>query len=131
MGDEYISVLTIGVFDCLHEGHLNIFYKLHKIGRLEVGVIKDEAVRKQKGQNRPIMNENFRLKLISALRCVNHAYLIPNFEFTDEMIKAYDIIAVGEDQNHIKGIHNIPKAKLIILPRTEGVSTSEIIKRMS
>lgn len=124
-------ILTLGVYDCLHEGHLNLFLKLKTLGIVEVGIVKDEAVKRVKGETRPLMNETFRFNLIKQLRCINRAFLIDDFEFTSHLINGYDIIAVGEDQKHFKGLDLIPKEKLIILPRTEGVSTSEIIKRMS
>lgn len=126
-----IRILTLGVFDCLHEGHLNLFRKLKSLGIVEVGIVKDEAVKRQKGKNRPLMNENFRWTLISQLKCINRAFLIDDFEFTQQLINGFDIIAVGEDQKHFKGLDLIPKEKLIILPRTEGISTSDIIKRMT
>lgn len=122
-------ILTLGVFDCLHEGHLNLFLKLKSLGVVEVGIVKDEAVKRQKGETRPLMNENFRWSLLKQLKCINRAFLIDDFEFTQQLINGYDIIAVGEDQKHFKGLDLIPREKLIILPRTEGISTSEIVER--
>lgn len=127
---ETAKILTCGVFDCLHQGHLNLFWKLSKMGELYVAVVCDVAVKAKKGQNRPIMNEEYRVSLISNLRCVTLCAIIDDFTFDNFWAKQCDIIAVGEDQTHFHGLDKIPQEKKIILPRTEGVSTSNIIERL-
>ena len=122
-------ILTLGVFDCFHEGHLNLLIKLSQLGSLNVGVISDEAVKREKGENRPIYNENYRRRLISNLKCVSHSFIVSDFDFSPFIDNNF-VIAVGEDQSHFKGIGLIPSHKLIILPRTEGISTSDIVKKL-
>ena len=124
-----MRILTLGVFDCLHEGHLNLLLKLSSLGNLNVGVVCDDAVKKQKGENRPIFTESYRLRLVQNLKCVNNAFIVDDFDFFSFINNNY-MIAVGEDQSHFKNRDKIPSDRLIILPRTEGISTSDIIKRM-
>lgn len=124
------KILTLGVFDCLHQGHLNLFRKLSKLGKLQIGIVRDSAVKVKKGDTRPIMNENFRIDLIRSLRFTDWAFFVNDFEFPKEIIEQFDIIAVGEDQLEFKGIDLIPSEKKIILPRTEGISTSDIVNKL-
>ena len=124
------KVFIAGVFDCFHEGHLNLLFKASKLGNLTVGVVRDGAVKKQKGPDRPIYNEVFRQRLVGNLGVVYGCYLIEDFLFPKDVLEAYDIICLGEDQNHFLNIKDIPHDKLIILPRTPNVSTTEIVRKL-
>lgn len=124
------KVFLAGVFDCFHQGHFNLLWKASKLGILTVGVVKDEAVKRQKGENRPIYNEIFRNQLINNLKMVWDSYLIDDFKFPEDVLEEYHIICLGEDQKHFLNISDIPHDKLVILPRTQGVSTSEIVKKL-
>lgn len=68
-----------GVFDLLHEGHLDVLSKLHEFGNVAVvGVASDERVKYKKGTNRPIHSEHARLAIIDALRHVDYTFIYPN-----------------------------------------------------
>ena len=124
------NVYLIGVFDMFHLGHYNLLKKASELGNLYVGVVADKAVKRVKGENRPIYDQQARLNIIKELKCVCYADLISDFEITEEAIETFDLIVVGEDQSHVKGIDLIPKDKLYKMPRTEGISTSDIIRRI-
>lgn len=123
-------VFCLGVFDILHDGHLILLEKAASLGELTVGVVCDDAVRMQKGADRPIQKEQFRMKLISKLNFVHEVCLLENFAFPKHILEEFDIIIVGADQHHIKNLYAIPEAKRYNLPRTEGISTSDIAKRI-
>jgi len=125
------KIYCIGVWDLCHEGHRNLLKKASKLGEVFVGVIKDKAIKKEKGENRPIISESQRLSAIKDLKYVTNAWLendfiIPNMILEDQNY----LIILGEDQNHIKNLNNIPNSQKIYFPRTEGISTSDIIKRI-
>lgn len=124
-------IFTIGVFDVLHEGHLNLLYKLSLLGKLYIGVVNDEAVKNKKGINRPVMDEQYRVKLLRNLKFVTYADVVKDFDYNTFWANECEIVAIGEDQKDFKGLETIPQNKLIILPRTEGVSTSDIIRRIN
>ena len=127
---EPTKVLLIGVFDLLHQGHLNLIKKASKLGRLIVGIVSDDAVRLQKGDNRPIQSELFRQELVGSLRCVYGTFIVDGFYFPAKEIADHDLIMVGEDQQHFSNIKDIPFEKYYILPRTPDVSTSNIVKKL-
>ena len=68
----YKIVLTQGVFDLLHIGHVRYMEKARSKGDLLVlGVDSDELTRERKGPKRPIVPLDERLALLSRLRCVD------------------------------------------------------------
>jgi len=68
-------VLVFGTFDLLHAGHLHYLEKAKKFGEeLFVIIARDKTAKRIKGR-KPVMDENQRLKIISALRIVDKAVL--------------------------------------------------------
>lgn len=68
----YKVVLTQGVYDLIHEGHGKYLELAKAQGDiLIVGVDTDELTRKRKGDNRPVVPETERLRMLSFLRSVD------------------------------------------------------------
>ena len=69
-------VLANGCFDILHVGHLRYLEDARKLGNvLVVAVNSDKSMRSIKDPGRPILSENERVSLVSALRSVDHVVL--------------------------------------------------------
>lgn len=67
-------VLTTGVFDLVHPGHVDYFEKAKLYGDiLVVSIVDDKFVRK--GPGRPIFNQDLRLKWLAALEVVDYVVL--------------------------------------------------------
>lgn len=65
-------VFTNGCFDILHVGHVKYLQEAKAQGDiLVVGINADASVRKLKGEQRPIQNEQDRGEVLSALACVD------------------------------------------------------------
>lgn len=68
----YKVVLTQGVYDLIHEGHGRYLELAKAQGDiLIVGVDTDELTRKRKGNNRPVVPEDERLRMLTFLRSVD------------------------------------------------------------
>src|SRR4051794_41010872 len=66
-------VLANGCFDILHIGHLRYLESARTMGDvLVVAINSDKSVRLIKDPGRPILNQDERVALVSALRCVDH-----------------------------------------------------------
>src|SRR5690606_31970375 len=66
------TVLTGGVFDLLHPGHLRLLERAACLGdRLVVAVQEDDAVCAVAGKQRPVMSTVERVEMVGALRCVD------------------------------------------------------------
>jgi rfaE bifunctional protein nucleotidyltransferase chain/domain len=69
-------VLANGCFDVLHIGHLRYLQGARALGdTLVVAINSDRSVRTIKEPGRPVLTENERVALISALACVDHVVL--------------------------------------------------------
>ena len=66
-------VFANGCFDLIHVGHIRYLRAARALGDLlVVGINSDAAVRALKGPGRPLMNEEERAEIISALQCVDY-----------------------------------------------------------
>lgn len=76
-------VLANGCFDILHVGHVRYLEGARKLADvLVVAINSDRSVRALKGDDRPILNENERVALVSALRCVDHVVVFDEGDVT-------------------------------------------------
>ncbi len=105
------TVLTSGVFDLIHYGHIRLLEEAKKLGgegsRLVVIVARDETISKLKGKP-PVIPEDQRRAVIEALKVVDEAllgYEDINMLKVINLIKP-NIIAVGYDQQNIEDMTN-------------------------
>ena len=71
-------VLTGGVFDLIHVGHITGMNFCRKFGDvLVVGISSDERTRQRKGPTRPIIPQEHRLEMVDALKVVDYAFIMP------------------------------------------------------
>ena len=131
-----IKGYTGGGFDLLHEGHLNLLRRARKLcDYLVVGIQADEEVIKMKPK--PILNTQERVRQMEAIGIADEVIVYYDCQKPDALKKVKpDVFIHGldwEDQTDRSEVlkymeeHNIKK---VLLPRTEGISTSEILKRI-
>lgn len=76
-------VLANGCFDILHVGHVRYLEGARKLGdALVVAINSDQSVRALKGPGRPILNQDERVALVSALRCVDYVVVFDEPDVT-------------------------------------------------
>jgi len=129
--------MTSGVFDTLHLGHINILTRAKQQGDyLIVGIQDDESAKKSKGKY-PTLNFEEREKQVKAL------------PFVDEIVKYSDvdqrelwskikpnIVVQGDDYVHSEDRTNAllylkeQNIRLMLFPRTDGISSTEIKQRI-
>lgn len=128
-------VFTNGCFDLLHPGHIHILNQSKSMGdRLIVGVNTDSSIKKIKGPDRPIVTEQDRADVLSALGCVD---LIVFFkaETPLSLIKALkpDILVKGADYSIDKVVgREIVEShggKVSLVPLLKGYSTTGIVDK--
>lgn len=70
--------LANGCFDLLHVGHVRYLHAARELGgKLVVAVNSDESVRGLKGEGRPLMPEEERAEILSALSDVDAVVIFP------------------------------------------------------
>ena len=131
-------IWTNGCFDLLHEGHVNYLRRARELGDcLVVGINSDLSIRKLKGKNRPIINENARMEIISSLEAVDYVMLFPetSVEKYMQMLKPNTFVKAGDyslkimNQNERKAIESYG-GEITFIPIKDAVSTTEIIKKI-
>lgn len=121
-------VFTNGCFDLLHLGHVDYLAKAKDLGdRLIIGVNTDSSVKRLKGKNRPLQDENSRLHILAALHSVDAVVLFDD-DTPYELIKKIqpDILVKGADYK----IENIVGYD-IVTSRGGSVKTIEFIEGYS
>lgn len=71
-------VLVTGVFDLLHDEHVNFLKKAKELGdKLVVGIESDKRVKEIKGLKRPVLSQEIRKKNLNALRIADEIFILP------------------------------------------------------
>ncbi len=137
--DREIRIFMDGAFDVMHYGHMNAFRLGRSLGTyLIVGVNSDESITTCKGP--PLMNDTERLTMVESCKFVD--MVVPNCpyvmtsEYLDYIFETYDVdyVVHGDDPCIVDGKDVYASAKrrgrYRSIPRTDGVSTTDIVGRM-
>ena len=129
-------VLTNGCFDLLHVGHIKLLSASKQLGDvLIVALDDDESVKQLKGSGRPIINENERLRIISALDSVDYVVVFSSHELND-VIEAIRPAVLTKGSNYgteaIRGREIVERygGRVEIIPLTENISSTRIINNI-
>lgn len=128
-----------GAFDVMHYGHMNAFRLGRSLGtHLVVGVNSDASIAKCKGP--PLMNDEERLAMVRGCKFVDEVVpecpYVMTPEYLDYIFETYDVdyVVHGDDPCIVDGKDVYESAKrrgrYRSIPRTEGVSTTDIVGRM-
>ena len=129
-------IWTNGCFDLLHFGHIKYLCQARSLGsKLIVGVNSDASVKRLKGPQRPILDQESRLTKIAALEAVD--MVIP-FEENTPIIPICrlrpDILVKGGDYKpeEVVGAKEIKQwnGEIIIIDFEAGHSTTEILRKI-
>jgi cytidyltransferase-like protein len=94
-------VMTGGVFDLIHVGHMATLEEARRLGDMLVVVVaRDTSVQRAKGR-KPVNGELSRLRVVRGLRSVDAAVLGNRGDMYRVALKLRpDVIALGYDQEH-------------------------------
>lgn len=125
------KIITYGTFDLLHKGHVLLLQRAKEYGdHLTVALSTDEF-NSIKGKQSYTSWED-RKFVLEALSCVDEVISEKNWEQKIEDIQEnnIDIFVIGNDW---EGKFDELKeyCEVVYLPRTEGISTSQIIKELN
>ncbi len=129
-------VFTNGVFDLLHIGHITYLAKAAELGdKLIIGLNSDASVKRIKGDDRPVNDQNSRAMLLAALFFVD-AVVVFEEDTPQQLITALlpDILVKGADY----AIENIVGAKEVManggevktINFVDGYSSTSIIQKI-
>lgn len=92
-------VLCHGCFDLMHPGHIKYFQASRNMGDILVVTLTPD-IYIDKGQGRPVFNQDLRAESIAALECVDYVAVNkwPTAEETLRLLRP-DIYVKGQDEN--------------------------------
>ena len=129
-------VFTNGCFDIVHRGHITYLNEAKKLGELLiVGLNSDESVKKLKGPERPINNEEDRKFLLENLKSVDWVEVFHD-ETPLDLIKKImpDVLVKGGDWRveQIVGSKEVLQSggEVKSLNFVDGFSTTSIIEKI-
>ena len=130
-----MKVLTFGVFDYFHYGHLRLLERSKALGDyLIVAVQRTEEITKNKPDAEVMYSLEERMSMITALRVVDEVVVYS--QVADDVQKIdFDILVVGGDQNHEGFQRAIQWTKaqgkqVVVLSRTPNVCSTQIKKTL-
>ncbi len=137
--EDKILVLVTGVFDVLHQEHINFLNKAKHVGDvLLVGLETDKRVKILKGTERPINSEEVRAAQLERLGIADSIFLLPeDFDSSKQhrvfiRLIAPDILAVSSHSPHLREKREIVEGiggKLkIVHDYNPDISSSKLIE---
>lgn len=125
------KVLTFGVFDYFHYGHLKLLERCKLYGDfLIVAVQNGEEIYKTKPNAKVLYTTQQRMEMVSAIKFVDK---VVEYNQVQDDVKNidFDVLVIGGDQNHagfnsaIEYCKNCGK-QVVRLERTPNICSSEI-----
>ena len=131
------KILTFGVFDYFHIGHLRLFKQCREYGDyLIVGVQNSDYAVLQDPDKKMLYSTDERVEMIESLRIVDEVFVYNRLDTSIMESTDFDILALGED--HIGDRFDMisdwcrDRGKSIVhMKRTPGISSSTIKNSLS
>ena len=127
------TVLTFGVYDMLHIGHMLLFKRAKELGtRLVVAVQDGDCILKYKPDTKMVYSTEERLYMVSTIKYVDEVVVYRDVD-KDIQHMDFDVLVRGEDQLH-DGFRRAEEwcgrngKQVVVLTRTEGISSTMLRK---
>ena len=127
-------ILTVGVFDMLHLGHVALFKRLADYvnqsegGKVIVAVQDNDYILKYKPESKIVYSLEEKMFMLGAIRYIDKLVVYKDVDVDIKNID-FDIFAVGPDQKH-EGFQRAMQwcrdngKEVVVIPRTEGISST-------
>ena len=123
------TILTVGVYDMLHIGHILLFKRAKELGdRLIVAVQDGDYILKYKPGTEMVYTTEERMYMVSSIKYVDEVVVYRDVDKGIQTIE-FDVFAKGPDQMH-EGFQRAVKwceangKEVVVIPRTEGISST-------
>lgn len=123
------TILTFGVYDMLHLGHILLFKHAKELGnRLIVAVQDGDYILKYKPGTQMVYSTEERMYMVSTIKYVDEVIVYKDVDKDIQEID-FDVFAKGPDQTHSGFQRAVEWCKandkeVVVIPRTEGISST-------
>lgn len=124
--------------DIIHKGHINLINEAAKYGKVTIGLLNDDAIKSYKRE--PIINYENRYIVMVNIKMVNDVIEQKTHDYTDNLrILKPDFVVHGDDwiegqsviREKVIEVLSEFNGKLIEVPYTDGISTTDIINKIN
>ena len=122
-------VITFGVYDMLHIGHINLFRRAKELGDYLIVAVQDgDFILKYKPGTNMIYTTEERVYMVSSIKYVDEVIVYRDVD-KDITTVDFDVFAKGQDQLH-SGFQKAVEwcrqngKDVVVIPRTEGISST-------
>lgn len=130
------KILTFGVYDYFHLGHLRLFKQCKKYGDYLIVAVQDgDYIKKYKPDAKVLYTTAERVEMLESLRIVDKVVVYESVDPEFLGTVDFDILALGED--HLGGRFDAVEQwceehnkRVVRLKRTEGICSSDIKKTL-
>ncbi|HUD11756.1 MAG TPA: adenylyltransferase/cytidyltransferase family protein [Candidatus Saccharimonadia bacterium] len=132
-------VFTAGSWDLLHVGQVRYLKEARSYGDiLVVGVSSNEAIRRVKGTNKPVLDEKLRAEMLTYLRSVDFVTILPEASCQPSLglLRPDTFITVDEDwtenykeSKEYKTVTKYGGEVVVVARQSTAVSTTKIVQR--
>lgn len=126
------KILTFGVFDYFHLGHLRLFKQCKEYADYLIVAVQDgEYILKYKPDAKVLYSTDERVEILEGLRVVDEVVVYDTVGISALEKIDFDILALGEDHSGGRFVEvekwcNNHGKKVVRLRRTPGICSSEI-----
>lgn len=128
---KYKKMLTVGVYDLIHKGHVELFRRAKGLGDYLIVAAQDsDFILKYKPNAKVLNSTEDRKYMIKSIRYVDE---VITYTDVDKIVKQvdFDVFVTGPDQCHAGFLRAIEWCEEhgkehIVLGRTDGISSSEL-----
>lgn len=133
---KYKKILTVGVYDLIHKGHVELFRRAKGLGDYLIVAVQDsDFILKYKPTAKVLNSTEDRKYMIKSIRYVDE---VITYTDVDKIVHDidFDVFVTGPDQCH-SGFHKAIQwceengKEHIVLARTDGVSSSELKEKIA
>ena len=127
---EYNTCITYGTFDLFHIGHLKLLERIKSMCSNLIVAVSTDEFNKLKGKTCVIPYEQS-AAIVAEIKYVDKVIPENNWEQKENDIEKYNVDAfvIGDDWKGKFDFLN-EKCEVIYLPRTEGISTTELKEKL-
>ena len=131
------KILTFGVYDYLHLGHLRLFKQAKKYSDYLIVAVQDgDYILKYKPNSNVLYSTEERVEMLEALKIVNEVIVYDSLSIETLKKIDFDILALGED--HIGGRFDDAEKwclennkEVVRLKRTPNICSSDIKRKIN